>query len=102
MVAIPGKESAIIARAFLERVVGRYGCCAEVVSDGGGEFRGAFRVARGLGKFGGLSAGKAEQQTCAQTCGEGAGQGLTCGRRGLMYFHAVETKAETGGKVRQQ
>ena len=42
MVAIPGKESAIIARAFLERVVGRYGCCAEVVSDGGGEFRGAF------------------------------------------------------------
>ena len=42
MVAIPGKESAIIARVFLERVVGRYGCCAEVVSDGGGEFRGAF------------------------------------------------------------
>ena len=36
MVAIPGKESAIIARVFLERVVGCYGCC------GGGEFRGAF------------------------------------------------------------
>ena len=35
MVAIPGKESAIIARVFLERVVGCYGCCAEVVSDGG-------------------------------------------------------------------
>ena len=28
MVAIPGKESARIARVFLERVVGRYGCCA--------------------------------------------------------------------------
>ena len=41
MVAIPGKESAIIT-LFWERVVGRYGCCAEVVSDGGGEFRGAF------------------------------------------------------------
>ena len=42
MVAIPGKESAITARVLLERVVGRYGCCAEVVSDAGGEFRGAF------------------------------------------------------------
>ena len=40
MVAIPGKESAIIARVFLERVVGCYGCCAEVVSDGGGSFGG--------------------------------------------------------------
>ena len=28
MVAIPGKESARIARVFSERVVGRYGCCA--------------------------------------------------------------------------
>ena len=28
MVAIPGKESARIARVFWERVVGRYGCCA--------------------------------------------------------------------------
>ena len=59
-------------------------------------------TSRGLGECGGLSAGKAaERQTCAQTCGGGAGQGLTGGRRELMYFHAVGTKAETGGKARR-
>ena len=59
-------------------------------------------TSRGLGEFGGLSAGKAaDRQTCAQTCGGGAGQGLTGGRRELMYFHAVGTKAGTGGKARR-
>ena len=42
LVLIPDKNSATISGVFLERVVGHYGCCAEVVTDGGGEFAGAF------------------------------------------------------------
>ena len=42
IVAIPDKEPATIARVFMDRVICQYGCCAEVVCDNGGEFKGEF------------------------------------------------------------
>ncbi len=39
---IPSKEPACTAAAFLTHVLGSYGACAEVLTDGGGEFQGAF------------------------------------------------------------
>ena len=40
IVAIPDKEPATIARVFLDGVISRYGCCAEVISDNGGNLKG--------------------------------------------------------------
>ena len=42
IVVIPDKQSATLSRVFLDRIIGRYGCCAEVVTDGGKEFTGDF------------------------------------------------------------
>ena len=42
IVAISEKEPSTIARVFLDRVICQYGCCAEVISDNGGEFKGEF------------------------------------------------------------
>jgi hypothetical protein len=41
-VPLPNKESATVAQAFLSHVLARYGSCAEVISDNGTEFEGAF------------------------------------------------------------
>ena len=38
VVAVPNKEPPTIARTFLDRVISQFGCCAEVISDNGGEF----------------------------------------------------------------
>ncbi|KAJ9506119.1 hypothetical protein QJQ45_002440 [Haematococcus lacustris] len=42
IIPIPNKEAATTASAFAHHVLGRYGACAEVVTDGGTEFQGAF------------------------------------------------------------
>ena len=42
-VPIPNKLSTTTAKTFLSHVLARYGACAEVVSDGGTEFQGAFQ-----------------------------------------------------------
>ena len=45
VVAVPNKEPATIKRGvFLDRVISQYGCCAEVISDNGGEFKKEFRL----------------------------------------------------------
>ncbi len=41
-VPIPNKEAATTAYAFLHHILGRWGSCAEVCSDGGSEWKGAF------------------------------------------------------------
>ena len=42
VVAVPNKEPATIKRVFLDRVISQYGCCAEVISDNGGEYKKEF------------------------------------------------------------
>ncbi|KAJ9520169.1 hypothetical protein QJQ45_030084, partial [Haematococcus lacustris] len=42
IILIPNKEATTTASAFAHHVLGRYGACAEVVTDGGTEFQGAF------------------------------------------------------------
>jgi hypothetical protein len=42
-VPIPGKDSAVVAHAFLSHVLARYGSPAEVLTDQGNEFQGAFQ-----------------------------------------------------------
>ena len=42
LIAIPDKEAETTAYAFLANVLGRFGACAEVVTDRGSEFLGAF------------------------------------------------------------
>jgi hypothetical protein len=42
LVPLPAKEARYTAAAFLSAVVGRYGACAEVVTDRGAEFEGPF------------------------------------------------------------
>ncbi|KAJ9524832.1 hypothetical protein QJQ45_003035 [Haematococcus lacustris] len=42
IIPIPNKEAVTTASAFAHHVLGRYGACAEVVTDGGTEFQGAF------------------------------------------------------------
>jgi site-specific DNA-cytosine methylase len=42
VMAIPDKEADTTAHAFLSMVLGRYGACAEVLTDQGGEWLGAF------------------------------------------------------------
>jgi len=42
LVATPNKEARTTANAFLAAVIGRYGACAEVVTDRGTEFEGEF------------------------------------------------------------
>ena len=44
LVALPTKEAKYAAAAFRDRVIARYGGCAEVLSDNGGEFAGEFEV----------------------------------------------------------
>ena len=41
---LPNKEPASTAAAFLAHVLSRYGSCAEVLTDGGGEFQGEFQA----------------------------------------------------------
>ncbi len=43
MVPIPDKEASTVAWALLQHVLSVYGGCAELLSDRGGEFRGAFQ-----------------------------------------------------------
>ena len=42
VVAVPDKEPATIKRVILDRVISQYGCCAEVISDNGGEYKKEF------------------------------------------------------------
>ena len=40
--ALPSKSPKVITRFFLERIIARYGCCAEVLTDNRGEFMADF------------------------------------------------------------
>ncbi len=42
LIPIPSKEAIHTRRAFLHHILAKYGACAEVVTDGGGEFQGVF------------------------------------------------------------
>jgi transposase InsO family protein len=44
LIAIPDKSADTTAYAFLSHVIGRFGACAEVLTDQGSEFRGAFQL----------------------------------------------------------
>lgn len=44
LIAMPTKESSLTAAAFRDRVIARYGGCAEVITDNGGEFEGDFDI----------------------------------------------------------
>ena len=44
LIAIPDKSADTTAYAFLSHVIGRFGACAEVLTDQGAEFQGAFHL----------------------------------------------------------
>ena len=43
-IPLKSKDSAVVAQAFLTHVIGRFGACAEVLTDQGTEFQGAFHA----------------------------------------------------------
>ncbi|KAJ9523780.1 hypothetical protein QJQ45_019973, partial [Haematococcus lacustris] len=70
IIPIPNKEAATTASAFAHHVLGRYGACAEVVTDGGTEFVGAFAelLQRALIDHGTTSANHPQSNGLSERC----------------------------------